>query len=142
MKLVKIYGPKKWSNIAKHLPGRIGKQCRERYHQRTYLWFWVASVYFIASSIQNYFLKGLNVKLTIFKLVTCLLASNNMGSFILYFIQCVNYGTCLTTVASNPEIVSSLSCGNDLVFKTRMFSSCTSNSNKHRLVLEKEATEY
>ena len=32
MKLVKIYGPKKWSNIAKHLPGRIGKQCRERYH--------------------------------------------------------------------------------------------------------------
>ncbi|KAL6344699.1 hypothetical protein AAG906_002605 [Vitis piasezkii] len=30
MKLVKIYGPKKWSNIAKHLPGRIGKQCRER----------------------------------------------------------------------------------------------------------------
>lgn len=32
MKLVKIYGPKKWSNIAKHLPGRIGKQCRERWH--------------------------------------------------------------------------------------------------------------
>lgn len=25
------YGPKKWSTIAQHLPGRIGKQCRERY---------------------------------------------------------------------------------------------------------------
>lgn len=31
MKLVKIYGPKKWSLIAKSLPGRIGKQCRERF---------------------------------------------------------------------------------------------------------------
>lgn len=28
--LVKKYGPKKWSTIAQHLPGRIGKQCRER----------------------------------------------------------------------------------------------------------------
>lgn len=26
------YGPKKWSTIAQHLPGRIGKQCRERWH--------------------------------------------------------------------------------------------------------------
>jgi hypothetical protein len=24
-------GPKKWSTIAQALPGRIGKQCRERY---------------------------------------------------------------------------------------------------------------
>ncbi|CAN4076545.1 unnamed protein product [Withania somnifera] len=30
--LVKKYGPKKWSTIAQHLPGRIGKQCRERWH--------------------------------------------------------------------------------------------------------------
>ena len=30
--LVKEYGPKKWSVIASHLPGRIGKQCRERWH--------------------------------------------------------------------------------------------------------------
>jgi len=29
--LVNRYGPKKWSTIAQHLPGRIGKQCRERY---------------------------------------------------------------------------------------------------------------
>lgn len=29
--LVNEYGPKKWSTIAQHLPGRIGKQCRERY---------------------------------------------------------------------------------------------------------------
>ena len=29
--LVNKYGPKKWSLIASHLPGRIGKQCRERY---------------------------------------------------------------------------------------------------------------
>ncbi|XP_006644989.1 transcription factor MYB3R-2 [Oryza brachyantha] len=30
--LVKEYGPTKWSVIAKALPGRIGKQCRERWH--------------------------------------------------------------------------------------------------------------
>ncbi|KAK4338015.1 hypothetical protein RND71_042502 [Anisodus tanguticus] len=30
--LVTKYGPKKWSTIAQHLPGRIGKQCRERWH--------------------------------------------------------------------------------------------------------------
>ncbi|KAL1557357.1 hypothetical protein AAHA92_07944 [Salvia divinorum] len=30
--LVIKYGPKKWSTIANHLPGRIGKQCRERWH--------------------------------------------------------------------------------------------------------------
>ncbi|XP_042059906.1 transcription factor MYB3R-1-like [Salvia splendens] len=30
--LVNKYGPKKWSTIASHLPGRIGKQCRERWH--------------------------------------------------------------------------------------------------------------
>lgn len=32
MELVKKYGAKKWSTIAVHLPGRIGKQCRERWH--------------------------------------------------------------------------------------------------------------
>ncbi|KAL4474139.1 hypothetical protein ABPG72_002864 [Tetrahymena utriculariae] len=31
-KLVLEQGPKNWSSIAKHLPGRIGKQCRERWH--------------------------------------------------------------------------------------------------------------
>ena len=31
-RLVKQYGAKKWSVIASHLPGRIGKQCRERWH--------------------------------------------------------------------------------------------------------------
>jgi hypothetical protein len=30
--LVGQYGPKHWSLIAGHLPGRIGKQCRERWH--------------------------------------------------------------------------------------------------------------
>ncbi|ODM94492.1 Myb-related protein A [Orchesella cincta] len=30
--LVNQYGPKKWTLIAKHLKGRIGKQCRERWH--------------------------------------------------------------------------------------------------------------
>ncbi|CAL9117811.1 unnamed protein product, partial [Musa textilis] len=30
--LVAKYGPKKWSVIANSLPGRIGKQCRERWH--------------------------------------------------------------------------------------------------------------
>ncbi len=28
--LVRIHGAKKWSLIADNLPGRIGKQCRER----------------------------------------------------------------------------------------------------------------
>lgn len=32
LELVKKYGPKKWSVIAGELPGRIGKQCRERWH--------------------------------------------------------------------------------------------------------------
>ncbi|XP_012319114.1 myb-related protein A isoform X5 [Aotus nancymaae] len=32
IELVQKYGPKKWSLIAKHLKGRIGKQCRERWH--------------------------------------------------------------------------------------------------------------
>jgi hypothetical protein len=30
--LVEQYGAKKWSLIASQLPGRIGKQCRERWH--------------------------------------------------------------------------------------------------------------
>ena len=32
MDLVRKYGPKRWTLIAKHLKGRIGKQCRERWH--------------------------------------------------------------------------------------------------------------
>uniref|UniRef100_A0A8C5WCB2 MYB proto-onco like 1 n=1 Tax=Leptobrachium leishanense TaxID=445787 RepID=A0A8C5WCB2_9ANUR len=32
IELVHKYGPKRWSLIAKHLKGRIGKQCRERWH--------------------------------------------------------------------------------------------------------------
>ncbi|XP_023535442.1 transcription factor MYB3R-1-like [Cucurbita pepo subsp. pepo] len=32
IELVNKYGPKKWSTFATHLPGRIGKQCRERWH--------------------------------------------------------------------------------------------------------------
>lgn len=31
-KMVYKYGPKNWSLIAQSLPGRIGKQCRERWH--------------------------------------------------------------------------------------------------------------
>jgi myb proto-oncogene protein len=31
IEMVKRYGPRNWSAIAQHLPGRIGKQCRERY---------------------------------------------------------------------------------------------------------------
>ncbi|XP_020245514.1 transcription factor MYB3R-1-like isoform X4 [Asparagus officinalis] len=30
--MVNEHGPKKWSQIAQSLPGRIGKQCRERWH--------------------------------------------------------------------------------------------------------------
>ena len=33
MELVSKHGAKKWSVIARSLPGRIGKQCRERYQQ-------------------------------------------------------------------------------------------------------------
>jgi hypothetical protein len=32
MKLVQTYGAENWSMIASHLPGRIGKQCRERWY--------------------------------------------------------------------------------------------------------------
>lgn len=32
VELVQKYGPKKWTLIATHLEGRIGKQCRERWH--------------------------------------------------------------------------------------------------------------
>ncbi|KAK6920181.1 SANT/Myb domain [Dillenia turbinata] len=32
IELVGKEGTKKWSEIASHLPGRIGKQCRERWH--------------------------------------------------------------------------------------------------------------
>ena len=32
MQLVAEHGPHHWSLIASHLPGRIGKQCRERWH--------------------------------------------------------------------------------------------------------------
>lgn len=33
IKLVEKYGCKNWSLIAKSITGRIGKQCRERYHK-------------------------------------------------------------------------------------------------------------
>ena len=47
--LVSEYGPKKWTLIARHLKGRTGKQCRERYvagflefevlkHNRNFIW--------------------------------------------------------------------------------------------------------
>lgn len=32
IKLVQKYGPQKWTTISENLPGRIGKQCRERWH--------------------------------------------------------------------------------------------------------------
>jgi hypothetical protein len=34
--LVNQYGPRKWSAIASHLPGRVGKQSRERYGLATF----------------------------------------------------------------------------------------------------------
>jgi len=32
LSLVQSNGAQKWTNIAHYLPGRIGKQCRERWH--------------------------------------------------------------------------------------------------------------
>lgn len=32
IRLVDQFGIRKWSHIAQMLPGRIGKQCRERWH--------------------------------------------------------------------------------------------------------------
>ncbi|BAH93343.1 Os06g0162700, partial [Oryza sativa Japonica Group] len=32
VKLVEQFGLRKWSHIAQILPGRVGKQCRERWH--------------------------------------------------------------------------------------------------------------
>lgn len=31
VQLIEIHGPNKWSCIAQHIPGRQGKQCRERW---------------------------------------------------------------------------------------------------------------
>ena len=31
VQLVAVHGAKNWPVIANHLPGRVGKQCRERY---------------------------------------------------------------------------------------------------------------
>lgn len=31
IQLVGVYGPRRWSEIATHIPGRVGKQCRERW---------------------------------------------------------------------------------------------------------------
>lgn len=32
IELVNLYGNKQWAAVAKHLKGRLGKQCRERWH--------------------------------------------------------------------------------------------------------------
>merc|ERR1719382_5407 len=32
LQLVQEHGPRRWSVIASQLPGRVGKQCRERWH--------------------------------------------------------------------------------------------------------------
>lgn len=32
IELVNKYGNKQWAMVAKHLKGRLGKQCRERWH--------------------------------------------------------------------------------------------------------------
>lgn len=32
LQLVEKNGPQRWTTIADHLPGRMGKQCRERWH--------------------------------------------------------------------------------------------------------------
>lgn len=34
IQMVNKLGPKKWSTISQALPGRIGKQCRERYDMK------------------------------------------------------------------------------------------------------------
>jgi hypothetical protein len=40
VELVRLHGAKKWSLIADNLPGRIGKQCRERWaHAPVFDWF-------------------------------------------------------------------------------------------------------
>ena len=43
--LVKKYGPTKWSVIARSLPGRIGKQCRERYSFDCSIFIWFAEMH-------------------------------------------------------------------------------------------------
>ncbi|EKX40914.1 hypothetical protein GUITHDRAFT_158254 [Guillardia theta CCMP2712] len=34
IRLVELYGPTRWASIASNLPGRNGKQCRERWHNQ------------------------------------------------------------------------------------------------------------
>ena len=63
MRLVEQYGPKRWSVIAMHLPGRIGKQCRERWvgwlvdtHNRCSVFFRGAyRLFFFSISSRNVF---------------------------------------------------------------------------------------
>ena len=47
VELVHKYGAKRWSLIAQHLKGRIGKQCRERYSN--------ASAYSMIIAIRVYY---------------------------------------------------------------------------------------
>ena len=39
IELVRDYGARQWSLIAKELKGRVGKQCRERFEERIRLNF-------------------------------------------------------------------------------------------------------
>jgi Myb-like DNA-binding protein FlbD len=32
IELIEKYGPQRWNFIAENIPGRVGKQCRERWH--------------------------------------------------------------------------------------------------------------
>lgn len=53
--LVKKYGPTKWSVIARSLPGRIGKQCRERYSFYCFIYAYntFAEMHFLPSCKTN-----------------------------------------------------------------------------------------
>ena len=67
VQLVDEYGVKKWSQIAKMLEGRVGKQCRERWHNHLRpdirVFFFFPSLFFfffIHTCIHTYILERIN----------------------------------------------------------------------------------
>ena len=76
VELVRRYGPKRWSLIAQHLKGRIGKQCRERYVcLKSDYWSWNIhfwSCFKIVEKIQSEYYRNHWTVSTLKKTVDCI----------------------------------------------------------------------
>lgn len=75
MEMVIIHGAKKWSLIAQALPGRIGKQCRERY--TLFFLDLLHDVYFFMDyKIQNIFFWNIVIVKLLITIKMCISNSN------------------------------------------------------------------